>query len=51
MNSISRPKRATPIASWMTPAMNVAISSPPSPNWIEIGCKMTTKAAVGPVTE
>ena len=48
MNSMSSPRRATPIATSMTPAMIPAVSSPESPCLFTIGARMTTNAAVGP---
>lgn len=50
MNWISRPRRSSPIATRMKPAITVASISPPSPYCDAMGARMTMKAAVGPVT-
>ena len=50
MNWISRPSRATPIANRRTPANSPAVSSPASPSRDTMGARITTNAAVGPVT-
>jgi hypothetical protein len=47
---MSLPIRAMPIATSINPAMNPAVSSPVSPWADTIGARMTTNAAVGPVT-
>ena len=50
MNCIRRPRRATPIATKSTPAMKPAVSRPLRPYWVTMGARITTNAAVGPVT-
>lgn len=47
---MSLPSRAIPMKINMRPAMSVATRSPPSPYSEAMGARMTTKAAVGPVT-
>ncbi len=44
------PSRKAPIATSRPPAMNPAVSSPERPYLVTIGARMTTNAAVGPVT-
>ena len=49
-NSMKRPRRMTPMAKRMAPAMSVASSRPPTPKRWEMGARITTNAAVGPDT-
>ena len=50
MYSINRPSRAIPMITRITPAIAPATRSPARPNWRTIGIRITTNAAVGPVT-
>ena len=50
MNSMSLPRRASPITSRITPAISPAVRRPPMPYSREMGARMTMNAAVGPVT-
>ena len=50
MYVMSRPSLASPMPTRIRPAMKPARSSPPKPNRVTIGTRMTTNAAVGPVT-
>ena len=50
MNLIRVPSRNAPMAMRRTPAMNPAVSRPASPCLETMGARMTTNAAVGPVT-
>ena len=50
ISCINRPNRTSPIATSITPAIIPATSSPLSPYFETIGTRMTTNAAVGPVT-
>ena len=50
MNWMKRPRRAAPIATRRTPAMRPAVRSPEMPWRVTIGARITTNAAVGPVT-
>ena len=49
-NCISLPRRASPMITRITPAIIPATSNPATPNFVTIGTRITTNAAVGPVT-
>src|SRR5690606_32891312 len=48
MNRITAPRRASPIATRITPAISVATSRPPTPNCATTLARITMKAPVGP---
>ena len=50
MNWIRRPSRSRPIVTSKRPAMTPATRSPAIPKRTTMGARITTKAAVGPVT-